>query len=98
MFRNPIIEEIYQRAMQRKRERTERNRRKCSPALVEVIKDAIGLAIEKGYEALYPWQVQAFLPISMHESTVRRYMAHMANEGQLVRLGQRKGYVIHNAG
>ena len=70
-------------------------KRYYNPGTAQLIIDTIHSAAKQGYKVLFPWQVQAFCPIDMNEATFRHYMAKLAEEGELVRLGQRKGYSLN---
>ncbi len=61
----------------------------------EILK-ALQMAWAKGYRAVFPFQVQAFMDVSRDESSIRRQMAQMAHSGEIVRLGPRKGYALQN--
>ena len=43
---------------------------------------------------VFPWQVQPMLNYYRAEQTLRRDMARMARDGVLIRLGQRRGYLV----
>ena len=43
---------------------------------------------------VFPWEVQPCLNYYRAEQTLRRDMARMAREGMLIRLGQRRGYLV----
>lgn len=54
--------------------------------------------LQRSYAGVYPYMVCAWLdePYYRHESTVRRWMVRLANDGKLVRVdgpGARKGYL-----
>ena len=42
---------------------------------------------------VYPWMVACGAEVSVSVRTVRRYMARMAEDGRLMRLGPRGGYL-----
>ncbi len=60
----------------------------------QAIKQTMAQAQQWGYEKMFPFEVQRYIGIAMDVSTVRRYMAQMAREGEIQRLGQRKGYAL----
>ncbi len=60
----------------------------------KAIAEAMNLAWSKGYKTVFPYQVQAFIDIDQSERNIRRYMAQMANSGEIKRLGERKGYTL----
>lgn len=60
----------------------------------QAIRETMARARQQGYERVYPYQVQAFIGIVMDVSTIRRYMARMAEQGEIRRLGERKGYTL----
>lgn len=52
------------------------------------------LALGTG-RGVFPWQVQGRLDVGLHEATLRRKMAQMAEAGDLIRVGgsgARRGY------
>jgi hypothetical protein len=46
------------------------------------------------YQRVFPWMVAENCQLSVSERTIRRYMARMACDGQLRRLGPRYGYTV----
>lgn len=44
---------------------------------------------------VYAWMIQAHLDVSLCEQTIRRKMVQLAERGKLIRLGERKGYVLN---
>lgn len=44
---------------------------------------------------VYPWMLAYWSELSLSERTARRYMARLAKEGRLIRLGPRYGYTVH---
>jgi len=69
-------------------------RRVMSEIILAVRRLERDLALVTG-KGVFPWQVQARLDESLHEATLRRKMAQMAAEGQLIRVGgdgARRGY------
>jgi len=46
-------------------------------------------------QRVFPWMIACWSGVSISERTVRRYMARLAEEGKLIRLGSRCGYIVH---
>jgi hypothetical protein len=64
--------------------------------IIEIIQELQGI-----HSRVFPWMVADwidFYDLSCSERTARRYMSRMAKEGQLTRLGPRKGYLSNNEG
>lgn len=50
--------------------------------------------LERTYDRIYAWHIQSRLDVTLCEQTIRRKMTEMAEKGKLVRLGERKGYIL----
>lgn len=48
--------------------------------------------LERNYDRIYAWHIQARLDVTLCEQTIRRKMCEMSERGKLERLGERKGY------
>lgn len=61
-------------------------------AVVRRLERDLALVTGRG---VFPWQVQSRLEVGLHEATLRRKMAQMAEAGELIRVGgagARRGY------
>jgi hypothetical protein len=53
------------------------------------------LECERTLDAVYAWHIQARLDVDLCEQTIRRKMVELAARGKLIRLGERKGYILN---
>ena len=50
--------------------------------------------LERSEPRVYAWMIQAQLDVPLCEQTIRRKMVDLADRGKLIRLGERKGYIL----
>jgi hypothetical protein len=50
--------------------------------------------LERTYGRVYAHMIQAWIDRPMCEQTIRRKMVDLAERGKLIRLGERKGYIL----
>lgn len=51
--------------------------------------------LERSETRVYAWMIQARLDVSLCEQTIRRKLVDLARRGKLIRLGERKGYILN---
>lgn len=50
--------------------------------------------LERTYGRVYAWQIQAWISFPLCEQTIRRKMVELTAREKLIRLGERKGYIL----
>lgn len=51
--------------------------------------------LERSEPRVYPWMIQAQIDVPLCEQTIRRKLVDLWRRGKLIRLGERKGYILH---
>jgi hypothetical protein len=51
--------------------------------------------LERVEPRIFPWMVQARIDYPLCEQTVRRKLVELWQRGKLIRLGERKGYILN---
>jgi hypothetical protein len=66
-------------------------RREFERELVRIVR-----YLQRNYERVYPWMIQAHLDIRRHPATLRKDCVRLAKRGDLIRVGgwdARRGYL-----
>jgi len=51
--------------------------------------------LERSETRVYPWMIQGQIDYPLCEQTVRRKLVDLWRRGKLIRLGERKGYILN---
>lgn len=54
--------------------------------------------LQRTYGRVYAWHIQSRLDYDLCEQTIRRRMVALWKCGDLIRLGERKGYILARVG
>lgn len=50
--------------------------------------------LERDCGPVYAWMIQGYISFPLCEQTIRRKMVELWRRGKLIRLGERKGYIL----